>query len=198
MRSDNAVTTPVLVGRWPRVRYLEADAVPAHSPPSTAKRMLWFATTAADCAPAAAAEHVAAALTESEPYRALIAGLVRGGLLPSLAAAAPPRTSQTSQTSEPPTVAAERFQGEGEPFPGHWREFPAAWRPEMAENLLRPAVRSLPVLTRLVVLLVDLVGLPETAAAAVLGIAAPDAENVLHLGRAEIRASLERSLADSR
>jgi hypothetical protein len=193
MRRDGPVTTPVLVGRWPQLRYPEADAVPAAPTSSMYERMLGFAMIATGCEPSAAAENVAAVAAlagqgdvPEELFRLLVDRLVRAGLLPPLVPPEPPAT---------PTVAADRFQGSDQAFPGHWRGFPTGWRPEPSDALVLVATRALPVATRVTVLLVDVAGLSPAAASAVMGVAEEDARDLVHHGRAAIRSQVERALA---
>jgi len=91
-----------------------------------------------------------------------------------------------------PTVAANRFQGEGDPYPDHWKEFPRPWSAGQVVTLeaLQAALAGLPDPWRRVVILRDVEGRPPAEVAAVTGLTAEQQRDVLNRGRELLRESI--------
>jgi DNA-directed RNA polymerase specialized sigma24 family protein len=91
-----------------------------------------------------------------------------------------------------PTVAASRFQNEGEPYPRHWRRFPAAWPTADAANaalqeLLADALDELPATWREVVIARDGFGRDAADVSARLGLTPRQQRAILTRARAQLR-----------
>jgi RNA polymerase sigma-70 factor, ECF subfamily len=91
-----------------------------------------------------------------------------------------------------PTVAANRFQGEGDPYPDHWKEFPRPWSAGQVVTLeaLQAALAGLPDPWLRVVILRDVEGRPPAEVAAVTGLIAEQQRDVLNRGRELLRESI--------
>jgi RNA polymerase sigma-70 factor (ECF subfamily) len=101
-----------------------------------------------------------------------------------------------------PTVDPDRFRDEDDPYPGHWRDeaAPRAWEPEPAllatefRDVLATALAQLPDRQRSVVELRDVHGLDSTEVCQLLDLTAANQRVLLHRGRAQLRAALERAV----
>src|SRR3954447_3635158 len=108
--------------------------------------------------------------------------------------------SPTSGAAGRPAVDPTRFQGADERFPGGWREFPEEW-PENAllaqevGDVVREALRTLPVRQRVVVTLRDLHGHTAVEVSDLLDISTGNQRVLLHRGRSVVRAHLEQYFA---
>jgi RNA polymerase sigma-70 factor, ECF subfamily len=93
------------------------------------------------------------------------------------------------------TVAADRFQGEGDPYPDHWKEFPRPWSAGqvVALEALQAALAGLPDPWRRVMILRDVEGRPPAEVSAVTGLTAEQQRDVLNRARELLRESLGRA-----
>jgi RNA polymerase sigma-70 factor, ECF subfamily len=94
-----------------------------------------------------------------------------------------------------PTVAASRFQGDGEPFPRHWRRFPQPWPPadpadtDMRDTLAA-AIEELPATWREVIIARDALGRDAVDVSAQLGLSPRQQRTILNRARARLRERL--------
>jgi RNA polymerase sigma-70 factor (ECF subfamily) len=101
-----------------------------------------------------------------------------------------------------PTVAADRFRGEGEPFAGHWAAPPASWAGIPEERLfasetldiIRREIERLPSSQRAVITLRDIDGLSAGEVCSALDLTEANGRVLLHRARAKVRAALEEYL----
>jgi RNA polymerase sigma-70 factor (ECF subfamily) len=98
-----------------------------------------------------------------------------------------------------PSVAPERFQGDGDAWPGHWATPPRAWEdPERrlasleARERLRAAIVTLPETQQAVLTLRDVEGLEAEEVCDLLDLSPGNQRVILHRARARVRAELER------
>jgi RNA polymerase sigma-70 factor (ECF subfamily) len=100
-------------------------------------------------------------------------------------------------------VAADRFQGPGEPYPGHWRQSPAAWDMSPDEvalshelrGVISAAIAALPASQQSVITLRDLEGWSALETCNILQISESNQRVLLHRARAKVRSAIERYLA---
>jgi DNA-directed RNA polymerase specialized sigma24 family protein len=98
-----------------------------------------------------------------------------------------------------PTVAASRFQDDGEPFPRHWRRFPDPWPavdpadPEV-RGALAAALDELPATWRAVVIARDALDQGAEEVSARLGLTGPQQRAILNRARARLRERLVQRL----
>jgi RNA polymerase sigma-70 factor, ECF subfamily len=97
-----------------------------------------------------------------------------------------------------PTVAPDRFQGEGDTWPGHWASPPRPWEdPERrlasleARERLRAAIATLPERQQAVLTLRDVEGLSAEEVSDLLDLTPGNQRVLLHRARAKVRAELE-------
>ena len=103
-----------------------------------------------------------------------------------------------------PAVAADRFQGEGEPHPGGWRAFPQTWAGLPEERLvahethalIERTIEGLPDAQRAVITLRDIDGLDAQEICNVLSISETNQRVLLHRARARVRTALESYFAE--
>jgi len=94
-----------------------------------------------------------------------------------------------------PTVAAARFQGDGEPFPHHWRRFPEPWPtadpadPDVRDTLAA-AIEELPATWREVIIARDALGRDAVEVSAQLGLSPRQQRAILNRARARLRERL--------
>jgi len=100
--------------------------------------------------------------------------------------------------SDGPTVAAERFQGDGDNWPDHWATPPRPWEDPHrrlasleAREQLRSAIAALPERQRAVVTLRDVEGLDAAEVCELLELSEGNQRVLLHRGRAAMRSTLE-------
>jgi RNA polymerase sigma-70 factor (ECF subfamily) len=111
-----------------------------------------------------------------------------------------PLSSLAQEDDDGPSVAAERFQGDGHPrWPGHWSQPPEAWEEDKLvsrETLqaIARAMESLPPMQRAVMTMRDVEGLGSEEACQVLGISEANQRVLLHRARSKVRNALESYL----
>ncbi|WFE23528.1 GNAT family N-acetyltransferase [Solwaraspora sp. WMMD937] len=92
-------------------------------------------------------------------------------------------------------VLAWWFAGEDEPWAGWWATDPPRWTSDrMLTRRLAPAVRRLPPLPRVVVVLSDVAGLRLDEATEITGLAEEDYRSMLAAARTEIVALIDREI----
>jgi RNA polymerase sigma-70 factor (ECF subfamily) len=94
------------------------------------------------------------------------------------------------------TVAADRFQGDGDPYPDHWKQFPRAWFAGQAvhREAVKTALATLPDPWRRVVILRDVYDRPPAEVSATTGLTAEQQRDVLNRARELLREDLGRAL----
>jgi RNA polymerase sigma-70 factor (ECF subfamily) len=110
-----------------------------------------------------------------------------------------PFASLAGAGADEPSVAPERFQGDGDAWPGHWASPPRPWEdPERrlqsleARARLRAAIQALPDVQQAVLTLRDVEGLDAGEVCALLDLTDGNQRVILHRARARVRTELER------
>jgi RNA polymerase sigma-70 factor (ECF subfamily) len=101
-----------------------------------------------------------------------------------------------------PTVAAERFLGQGDQWPGHWVSFPRHWSALPEDRLLSnetlsvaaQSIGGLPPNQRAVIDLRDVQGLTSGEVCDLLDISEANQRVLLHRARSKVRQALEEHL----
>lgn len=101
-----------------------------------------------------------------------------------------------------PSVAAERFLGDGQRWAGHWAEPPSPWPDTWVESremvaLVQEAMAALPEAQRTVMSLRDVDGWDSSEVCELLGISEGNQRVLLHRARSKVRGSLEQQLGRS-
>ncbi|MEV0002334.1 GNAT family N-acetyltransferase [Micromonospora sp. NPDC050980] len=87
------------------------------------------------------------------------------------------------------------FAGEDEPWAGWWRTDPPDWSDDTPQpHLVAQAVRRLPPLPRVALILADVLGVAPAEAAAVVGRAEQEYQELVGVARAEVVALIDRRL----
>ncbi|WP_422734255.1 GNAT family N-acetyltransferase [Micromonospora sp. WMMD558] len=87
------------------------------------------------------------------------------------------------------------FAGEDDPWAGWWRKDPPEWTDEMPlQQLVAQAVRRLPPLPRVTLILADVLGVAPAEAAAVLGQGEEEYQELVGAARAEVVALIDQRL----
>jgi RNA polymerase sigma-70 factor (ECF subfamily) len=115
-----------------------------------------------------------------------------------------PFSSYSQSDEAEPSVAPDRFQGEGDPYPGHWSSPPTPWdelpesRLESKETLerIRSAIDVLPPNYREVITLRDIEGWSSPEVCNALELSETNQRVLLHRARSRVRRALERYLDD--
>ena len=108
-----------------------------------------------------------------------------------------PFSALAGEGEDEPSVAPDRFLGDGERFPGHWGAPPQEWAPEgqllaqEALDLIEREIEQLPPAQRAVITLRDVQGFTSDEVRNALDLTETNQRVLLHRARSKVRRALE-------